>query len=171
MQKEKVNKKMYLWDWLSGILNFFGLAKKRGKLVFIGLDNAGKTTLLYVLKTNKLVVHLPTPQPTSEELILDNITLTTYDLGGHKEVRRVWREYFLAIDAIVFLLDAHAKNRFDESKAELDSLLADELVANCPVLILGNKIDKFEAASEQEIMDYFGLNGKTTGKVSFDKER
>ncbi len=158
---------MFLWNWLSEILNYLGLAKKSGKLLFIGLDNAGKTTLLHVLKTNKLASPTPTPHATSEEFILGNITLTTYDLGGHKEVRRVWRDYFLAADAIVFLIDSHDHRRFAESKAELDSLLADELIENCPVIILGNKIDKFGASSEQEIIDYFGLNGKTTGKVSF----
>ncbi|UYV67019.1 SAR1A [Cordylochernes scorpioides] len=77
--------------------------------------------------------------------------------------RRVWKDYFLAVDAIVFLLDVCDKERFRESKAELDSLLTDEQLANCPVLILGNKIDKPGAASEDEIRQYFGLS-QTTGK-------
>ena len=45
------------------------------------------------------------------------------------------------------------------------SLLTDEQVANAPVLILGNKIDKPGAASEDEIRHHFGLHGQTTGKV------
>lgn len=69
------------------------------------------------------------------------------------------------MDAIVFLIDAYDRNRFPESKNELDSLLTDETLLNCPVLILGNKIDMPGAASEDELRNFFSLYGVTTGKV------
>ena len=69
------------------------------------------------------------------------------------------------IDAIVFLIDVWDRQRFNESFVELESLISDEQLANCPVLILGNKIDKIGAAGELEIRDIFRLNGRTTGKV------
>jgi len=154
----------FIWEWITGGLKFLGLLNKSGKLVFLGLDNAGKTTLLHMLKDDRMAQHVPTLHPTTEELTMGGMNFTTYDLGGHKQARRVWKTYFPAVDGIVFIIDVADTSRFPESKKEYDILLADEQLAHAPILILGNKIDAPEAQSEDFVRQYFGMYGLTTGK-------
>eukprot|EP00043_Microstomoeca_roanoka_P030111 m.24727 g.24727 ORF g.24727 m.24727 type:complete len:193 (+) comp9733_c0_seq1:166-744(+) len=160
---------MFLVDWFWSLLSSLGLANKSGKLVFLGLDAAGKTTLLNMLRDGRVQAAPPTLHPTAEELSIAGITFTTHDLGGHKQARRVWKQYFPAINAIVFMVDAADRDRFAESKAELDALLADEAIANTPIVVLGNKIDIPGAASEEELRHVLGLTGQTTGKGTVPK--
>jgi len=152
---------MFLLDWFKGILNSLGLYKKNAKILFLGLDNAGKTTLLRRLKDDRMVQQDPTVHAHAEELVLGNVKFRAYDLGGHETVRKTWKSYFPTVDGIIYLVDAADKERFEESKKELESLMATPELAKVPIVILGNKIDKKEAASEEELRDVYGLGSKS----------
>nr|XP_027205391.1 GTP-binding protein SAR1-like [Dermatophagoides pteronyssinus] len=146
---------MFSWFW--GVLNRLGLAYKKGRIVFLGLDNAGKTTLLNVLKDDRLSMHVPTVHPHSEELVIEGINFQTFDLGGHETARRIWKDYLATVDGIIFVVDAADRTRFEEAAEELNLLLASDELVKTPICVLGNKIDKPNAASEQELRASLGL--------------
>ena len=125
-----------------GFFRMFGLFKKNAKIIFVGLDDAGKTTLTSVLKFGTVSQFDPTSHAHSENLEIGNMKVNTVDLGGHKTMRKVWRDFFLKIDAIVYLVDAANPGRFQESREEFFKILETPEIGNVPILVLGNKVDK-----------------------------
>lgn len=121
-----------------------------------------------MLKDNRAVSAEPTLHPNSEEIIVGKLKLKAFDLGGHETARRLWQDYTATVDAVVFIVDAVDRQRFPESKRELDNLLSSEELRGVPFLVLGNKIDLPTAASEDELKYALGLQdtfGKDTSQL------
>ncbi|KAG2393140.1 hypothetical protein C9374_009717 [Naegleria lovaniensis] len=156
---------MFLFDWFWSILSALGLYQKSGKILFLGLDNAGKTTLLHMLKSEKLGTYSPTQHPNVEELTMGSINFKTIDLGGHELARRLWKDYFTSdVSAVVFLVDAADAGRFPEASKELHGLLQFEDLQKVPFLVLGNKIDKPGAVNDTQLAYQLRIDGLLTGK-------
>merc|ERR1712039_90381 len=142
---------MFIVNWFWDVLGYLGLSNKKAKILFLGLDNAGKTTLLHMLKDDRIATHIPTVHPHMEELLIKNIQFKAWDLGGHETARKLWKDYLATVDGIIFIVDAADSARFPEAHEELKQLLSDDALVDVPFVVLGNKIDRKEAASEDEL--------------------
>ena len=60
----------------------------------MGLDGAGKTTILYKLQLGEVVTETPTTGFHVETVEYKNVTCTSWDLGGQDGFRPLWRQYF-----------------------------------------------------------------------------
>jgi len=140
--------------WLGGqlhrVLCALGVLRQRCSFLMIGLDNAGKTSLLQKLKYGQVRLVIPTQRAKLEEVCVANVTFAAWDLGGHAQVRSAWRDYFISADAVCFMLDAADLDRTEEARDELALLLTDPALRNVPVCVLANKCDLEAARSFDE---------------------
>lgn len=152
---------MFLVDWVKNsfneIISWLGFLPENSKILFLGLDNAGKTTLLHMLRDDRITTHNPTVHPHAEELYIGNRRFRAFDLGGHDTARRIWKDYYADVDAIVFVVDAADRSRMPEAQCELHRLFATESLRHVPFAILGNKIDIPTACYDEELINFLQL--------------
>lgn len=141
-----------LWD------RWFGGAGREFKLVMVGLDNAGKTTLLYRLALGEAVVATPTVGSNVERLQHGGVTLEVWDLGGQQGLRAAWATYYRGADAVVLVVDSADRARVSSVKQELATLLANADLSGAPLLVFANKQDARGACSAAELTELLGLH-------------
>ena len=89
------------------------------RILMIGLDNAGKTTVLYKLKLGEVVTTIPTIGFNVETVVYKNLKFQVWDLGGQTSIRPYWRCYYTNTDAIIYVVDSADRDRVGISKQEL----------------------------------------------------
>ncbi len=114
---------MFIVNFFKSAFEWLGFFQKSASIVFLGLDNAGKTTMLYMLQNDRFTQTDSTMHPHSAEVTIGNIRFNSYDLGGHTQARKTWRDYCAQLDGIIFMIDAADRDRLPETKNELDALL------------------------------------------------
>lgn len=129
-------------------------------LIFFGLDNAGKSTIMQVLTNDRIVAQQPTLHPSALQIVLNRIRFKAFDLAGHETGRRLWKEYFPIASAVCFLVDAADHSRFPEAAEELAGLRSEQMLQDVPIAVLGMKIDIAGAASADEFCKAMGLPQK-----------
>jgi small GTP-binding protein len=126
---------------LSKIIEFFTKSRNNFKIIILGMQNAGKTTILYRLSLGTLVKTTPTIGSNVEELTYNNVKFQAWDLGGQESTRSVWDVYYMNTDAIVYVIDSHDDENFEESKAQFHKLLSHPNLKSTVILIFANKQD------------------------------
>lgn len=148
---------------ISDIFGRFGKQEKR--ILMVGLDAAGKTTILYKLKLGDLITTIPTIGFNVERVSYKNIDFTVWDVGGQDKIRRLWRHYYENTQGIIFVVDSTDRARIDDAQGyknsahdELRLMLAQDELRDASVLVLANKQDLPGAMSVQEVTSRLNLN-------------
>ena len=149
--------------FFSKIWDRFGSQEMR--ILMVGLDAAGKTTILYRLKLGEVVATIPTIGFNVESVCHRNINFTVWDVGGQDKIRPLWRHYYHNTQGVIFVVDSNDRDRIDDSKdyeysakEELQRLLAEDELRNAVLLVLANKQDLPQAMNAQEVTERLGLN-------------
>lgn len=128
------------------------------RIILIGLDNAGKTTILYKLHVGEAVHTIPTVGFNVETVTYKNVEMTCWDIGGQKKIRGLWHHYYNDTDAIIFVVDSNDPDRLLEAHEELTRVMNNDCLSNAILLVYANKQDLPNSLSPAEIMEKLGLN-------------
>ena len=131
--------------------------KKEMRILMLGLDAAGKTTILYKLKLGEVVSSVPTIGFNVETVEYKNIKFTVWDVGGQDKIRLLWRHYYQNTQGLIFVVDSSDKDRVDIAREELQRMLGEEELRDAIVLVFANKQD-MGVMSVPEITERLGLH-------------
>ena len=122
----------------------------------LGLDNAGKTTILRKLSNEEITNVTPTAGFNIKTILMSNFRLSVWDIGGQKAIRPYWKQYYDSTDALIYVIDSADKKRVEETGEELSRLLEEDQMNGVPLLVLANKQDLANALSAKDVAE--GLN-------------
>lgn len=138
---------------------FKGLfGKKDVRILMVGLDAAGKTTILYKLKLGEIVTTIPTIGFNVETVEYKNISFTVWDVGGQDKIRPLWRHYYQNTQGVIFVVDSNDRDRVGEARDELHRMLNEDELREAMLLVFANKQDLPNAMNAAEITDKLGLH-------------
>ncbi|GAA6063327.1 hypothetical protein JCM10212_003913 [Sporobolomyces blumeae] len=109
------------------------------RILMLGLDSAGKTTILYRLQIGEVVTTIPTIGFNVETVQYKNIKFQVWDLGGQTSIRPYWRCYYADTKAVVYVVDSSDRERLPINKAELLAMLNEEELQDAKLLVFANK--------------------------------
>jgi len=130
---------------------------KEMRVVMLGLDAAGKTTILYKLHIGEILSTVPTIGFNVEKVQYKNVEFTVWDVGGQEKLRPLWRHYFNNTDGLIYVVDSCDKDRIGRAAAEFQQIINDPLMRNSAILVFANKQDMKGALSTAEVCESMGL--------------
>ena len=154
----KLNSKMGLLK----ILRKIKLKEHQVRLLTLGLDNSGKTTIIKSILGQDPTSTSPTLGFTINTLKYGNNTINFWDIGGQTTIRSYWRNYFEETDGVLWVVDSGDKLRLNDCKEELHNLLKQEKLAGATLIVLCNKQDINGALKVEEIKNILELDKITS---------
>lgn len=135
---------------------------KETRILILGLDNAGKTTLLYKMQLGTVAETIPSKIYSAisfnvETVVYRNIKLQVWDLGGQGSLRPYWRCYYQGTNAIIYVVDSADTTRLNLAREELTAMLSEGELQGVPLLVLANKQDLPGALGDAEVTQGLGL--------------
>ncbi|XP_061763778.1 E3 ubiquitin-protein ligase TRIM23 isoform X2 [Nerophis ophidion] len=134
------------------------------RVVTLGLDGAGKTTILFKLKQDEFMQPIPTIGFNVETVEYKNLKFTIWDVGGKHKLRPLWKHYYLNTQAVVFVVDSGHRDRLMEAHGELAKLLTEKELRDALLLIFANKQDVPGVVSVEEMTELLGLHKLCCGR-------
>ena len=153
---------------MGGLLSkaFAGLiGKKDVRILMVGLDAAGKTTILYQLKLGEMANTAPTLGFNVETVSYKNIEFMVWDMGGQDKIRQLWSHYYEGTQALIFVVDSADAERMDEARQELHKLMEQEELKDAVLLVYANKQDVAGALSVQQVAESLQLGDLPDSRV------
>eukprot|EP01119_Soliformovum_irregulare_P009366 TRINITY_DN22631_c0_g1_i1.p1 TRINITY_DN22631_c0_g1~~TRINITY_DN22631_c0_g1_i1.p1 ORF type:complete len:187 (+),score=42.74 TRINITY_DN22631_c0_g1_i1:70-630(+) len=138
--------------------------EKELRILMLGLDNAGKTTILKKINGEPIDTISPTLGFNIKTLNYEGYNLNVWDVGGQKSLRSYWRNYFEENDGVVWVIDSADRRRLQDCQEELQQLLKEEKLAGASLLIFSNKQDVEGALNEKQIVEMLALEGTIGSK-------
>ncbi|KAK3803446.1 hypothetical protein RRG08_027549 [Elysia crispata] len=133
-------------------------AGENTRVLMLGLDAAGKTTILYKVKLNENVCTIPTIGFNVETVSpVKGVTFTVWDVGGQEKIRQLWRHYYANTQGLLFIVDSSDRARLEEAKQELFGIVKSPDMDRVPVVVVANKQDLPGALTTAEVADGLGL--------------
>ena len=148
-----------------GLLKILKKTKEKEKeirLLILGLDNAGKTTILKKFNGEDIDKISPTLGFNIKTLQYQDFKLNVWDVGGQTTIRSYWRNYFEQTDGLIWVVDSTDKMRLEDCKKELQSLLKQEKLVGATLLIFCNKQDIEGTLTGNEIKEFLELENMET---------
>ena len=143
---------------LLSLLRKLKRSDKEARILVLGLDNAGKTTILKKLSEESITHVAPTQGFNIKSLVHNGFKLNVWDIGGQKSIRPYWRNYFDNTDALVYVIDSSDRARMEEAGLELTKLLEEDKMQQVPLLVFANKQDLLNAMPADELIGALQLN-------------
>eukprot|EP00210_Caulerpa_lentillifera_P004346 g4144.t1 len=123
----------------------------------LGLDAAGKTTILYRLHIGEVLSTAPTIGFNVETIRYKNVMFTVWDISGPEKMKSPLQHYFCNTDALIFVVDSCDIERLEQTAVEFKSIIEDPLMKNIAILVFANKQDVKGCLTTDEICKALGL--------------